>query len=214
MAGIYTLGQSPGTVLTGNHIHDVNRSRYGGWGIYFDAWSSFIAAQGNLVYRTQDAGLHQNYAQENIVRDNLFALGKNGAFRISDISQSGPLLLEGNVFVWQGTPFVEEKPQGPLDAKVKFRRNLYWRMDQAAVMPDGLSEDAWKQREPDASFGPLPFVNAEACDFRLREGTRMLANGFVPLDPASAGRLTKTERTAQFPTVPHAFPPAPPVDAM
>ncbi|MBM4155253.1 MAG: right-handed parallel beta-helix repeat-containing protein, partial [Lentisphaerae bacterium] len=130
MAGIYTLGQSPGTVLAGNHIHDVNRSRYGGWGIYFDAWSSSITAQGNLVYRTQDAGLHQNYAQENIVRGNLFAFGSNGAFRICDIGKSGPLLLEGNVFVWRGAPFVEELPRGPLDAKVTFRRNLYWSMDQ------------------------------------------------------------------------------------
>jgi hypothetical protein len=42
----------------------------------------------------------------------------------------------------------------------------------------------------------------------------MLANGFVPLDPTSAGRLTKIERTAQLPAVPHAFPPAPPVEAM
>lgn len=44
---IYTLGNMPGTVIRGNHIHD-NRMVPGG--IYLDAGSGFIEVTGNLVY--------------------------------------------------------------------------------------------------------------------------------------------------------------------
>lgn len=46
-AGVYTLGNMPGTVIRGNLIHDNL-----GWpgGIYFDEGSGFIEATGNIVY--------------------------------------------------------------------------------------------------------------------------------------------------------------------
>jgi hypothetical protein len=47
--GIYTLGNQPGTVLRGNHIHE-NAGNPGG--IYLDIGSGFIDVVGNLVYNT------------------------------------------------------------------------------------------------------------------------------------------------------------------
>jgi hypothetical protein len=46
---IYTLGEMPGTVIRGNHIHDTR-----GWpgGIYLDEGSGHIEVSANVVYRT------------------------------------------------------------------------------------------------------------------------------------------------------------------
>ncbi|MEI6499649.1 MAG: right-handed parallel beta-helix repeat-containing protein, partial [Armatimonadota bacterium] len=124
--GIYCLGESPGTVLSGNVIHDVNRHTYGGYGIYFDAECRGIVAEGNLVYRTQDSGLHQNYARDNTVRNNIFAFGGNGQYRFSDASRSGAMLLERNIFYAGDGPLIEEN-YGP-DQEFTFKDNLYWRV--------------------------------------------------------------------------------------
>jgi hypothetical protein len=51
--GIYMLGNMPGTVIRGNHIHDngnADKSRGGPGGIYLDEGSGFIEITGNLVY--------------------------------------------------------------------------------------------------------------------------------------------------------------------
>lgn len=52
-AGIYTLGNQPGTVIRGNHVHDCkNPTSKRGWsqGIYLDEGSGFIEVVGNLAY--------------------------------------------------------------------------------------------------------------------------------------------------------------------
>ena len=53
--GIYMLGNQPGTVLRGNHVHD---NAGGPGGIYLDEGSGFIEITGNLVY---NVGTPMNY---------------------------------------------------------------------------------------------------------------------------------------------------------
>jgi hypothetical protein len=55
--GIYTLGFQPGTVLRGNYIHDVTRSKFtaGGApnnGIFFDEGSKGLRVENNLIHDT------------------------------------------------------------------------------------------------------------------------------------------------------------------
>lgn len=57
---IYTLGNMPGSVIRGNHVHD-NPGTPGG--IYLDEGSGFIEVTGNLVYNVTKAMNYNNMAQ-------------------------------------------------------------------------------------------------------------------------------------------------------
>ncbi|MEA1951827.1 MAG: right-handed parallel beta-helix repeat-containing protein [Planctomycetota bacterium] len=58
--GIYTLGNMPGTIIRGNHIHD-NGGHPGA--IYLDEGSGFIEVTGNVVYNVSKPMNYNNRAQ-------------------------------------------------------------------------------------------------------------------------------------------------------
>lgn len=182
LGGIYTLGESPGTILRGNHIHDVSRARYGGWGIYFDEGSSNIVAEGNIVYRTQDAGFHQHYGGPNIVRNNLFAYGTNAAIQVSRPIEYNAVHFENNRFLLLGTNvFAHDNLKAPLT----FVSNRYWQVEgKPLVFMQGLTIEQWREREPGATVAP------------------------VELQPPPFSR--RRYRTDRLPPVPRTIPPAPP----
>jgi hypothetical protein len=76
IGGIYTLGVQPGTVIRGNHVHDITKVHYGAWCIYLDAGSSHILVEGNLCHTTEDTIFHQNFGRENLIRNNVFGHAK------------------------------------------------------------------------------------------------------------------------------------------
>ena len=55
--GIYTLGDQPGTVIRGNHIHD---NGGGPGGIYLDQGSGYIEITGNVVYKVPRVNVNYN----------------------------------------------------------------------------------------------------------------------------------------------------------
>ena len=107
MGGIYTLGIQPDTVISGNIIYNVGcyggESGYGGWGIYLDEGSSNITVENNLVYDCSSQGFHQHYGKDNMVRNNIFAFGGDGQFRISKKEEHNSLYLYNNIFVGEKT---------------------------------------------------------------------------------------------------------------
>ena len=92
---IYTLGDMPGTIIRGNHIHD-NRnqsapapgSTWGPGGIYFDAGRASIELTDNLVYNVPMPTLLGNLATCN-VHDNFFG--------IPGMQPTGPAPCEGKI---------------------------------------------------------------------------------------------------------------------
>jgi acetyl esterase/lipase len=77
--GIYTLGFQPGTVLRGNHIHDVHRSAYaqGGApnnGFFLDQGSKGFLFEANVAYAASGGAVrfNQNQRDWHTWKDNLF----------------------------------------------------------------------------------------------------------------------------------------------
>ncbi len=74
--GIYTLGLQPGTVLSGNIIHDipVNLGRAESNGMFIDEGSTSITIEGNSIYNLDRSPLRFHQAGEILVRSNLLVV--------------------------------------------------------------------------------------------------------------------------------------------
>jgi parallel beta-helix repeat protein len=193
MACIYSLGIQPGTVERNNLCHDVTRYAYGGWGIYTDEGSSQIVIENNIVYRTQDAGFYQNYGRENIVRNNIFALGQEAQLQRRRQEAHLSFTFEHNIVYWnQGKLFQDIWKKGPLfyDDQLHLDYNLYWQASGQPIqfVKESLAE--WQKRGQDVHSlvaDPL-FVDPEHGDFTLKPGSPAAKIGFQPIDMSQMGR--------------------------
>jgi len=197
MGGIYTLGNGPGNVLHHNLIWDVESAGYGGWGIYFDEGSTGYVAENNIVHHVKSAGFHQHYGRENIVRNNIFALGRDAQLMRSRNESHISFTLERNIVYSGGAPIFASEWNGTTNYRLD--RNLYWdSTGREKVFPGDRTLEAW-QKETGQDLhsrvaDPL-FANPEAGDFTLKSGSPAVEIGFQPIDLAKAGR--QTARRAQ-----------------
>ncbi len=195
MGAVYTLGVSPGTVVSHNRVHDISCYSYGGWGLYPDEGSTQITFEDNLVYRTQSGGFHQHYGKENVVRNNIFAFGQEMQLRHSRNEDHLAFTFEKNIVVWnEGKLFGHLDPTW-LGGQVKLDHNLYWRygVPQNGGLTDirfaGMSWASWQGRGQDAGSiiaDPL-FVAPESGDFHLKPESPAFQIGFEPFDYEKAG---------------------------
>lgn len=207
MGGIYTLGVSPGMVLRGNIIHDVEAFDYGGWGIYFDEGTTGALAEYNLVYRTKDSGFHQHYGKENRVVNNIFAFGREAQIKRSRAEAHRSFTFERNIIVWKkDAPLLGGQWQ---DDRFLLDYNLYWPVDGQPVRFLEWTFEQWQARGQDrhSLIADPGFVNPEAADFRLRPGSPAKKIGFQPLDLKGVGAPEWRARKER--TFPRAFPPRP-----
>jgi hypothetical protein len=190
MGAVYTLGIQRGTVVRNNVIHDVNSFTYGGWGLYPDEGSTDIIWENNVVYRTKSAGFHQHYGRENIVRNNIFAFGREHQLMRTREEPHVSFLFTNNIVYfdsgtllgssWKNERFVMEK-------------NLYFDA-RADALPEqmkfaGATLAQWRSRGHDTNSliaDPL-FVAPEKNDFRLKRKSPAFKLGFKPIDVSTVG---------------------------
>jgi parallel beta-helix repeat protein len=175
--GIYVLGVQPGTVIRSNIFHDIHSFNFGGWGIYLDQSSSQIVIEKNLVYRTRDGGFHIHYGKDNVVRNNIFALGENAQIRRSKPEAHLSFTFENNIIYWEeGKLF-----QGNLNnLNFNFDRNLYWHVDNSEIIFGKMSWQEWQSKGMDLNSlvaDPL-FVDPDNDDFRLKPNSPAFEIGF------------------------------------
>jgi len=108
MGGIYTLGESNGTIIENNVIHDITSNNYGGWGIYADEGSSHLLIKNNLVYNCSDSGFHQHYGKENIIENNIFAFNGKAELEVSRIENHLSLTFNNNIIVHNDKNFFNQ----------------------------------------------------------------------------------------------------------
>ncbi len=200
MGGIYTLGIQPETVISGNVIHNVGCDEgaygYGGWGIYLDEGSSEILVEKNLVYDCSSQTFHQHYGKDNIIRNNIFAFGGEGAFRITRNEEHNSLFLTNNIFVTDNQPIYK---QTTAEDWFIDDSNLYWDYTKGGNVYSGDSmklgdrlnmvEMVSRGYYNNAVFADPVFKDAANRDFTLATNSPALKTGFEPWE-YSAGTRT------------------------
>lgn len=186
MGGIYMLGHQPGAVIRGNIIHDVQKYGYGGWGIYTDEGSADILIEDNITYRTHTPGFFQHYGRDNLVRNNIFALGKEHQIGRGREEDHRSFVVEGNIIYWREGNLLEGSWK---NGNYLFRKNLYWQESGKPFPCSGVSWADWQAGGQDSSSiiaNPL-FTDPDAGAFTLREDSPAIALGFHPIDTSLAG---------------------------
>jgi hypothetical protein len=215
MGGIYTLGRQPGTIIRGNVIHDVaadpDEGGYGGWGIYLDEGSSKIEVEKNLVYRCLSQTFHQHYGEDNVITNNIFALGGEGALRSSytgaehqlgydDPDNHNEFTLKRNIFLTDNTPVFAEFGNN----NFKDEGNIYWDLrNHSHVFCNWWSDPNLFTRVfergikklghfTDAVLEDPGFLDPANDDYTLPDINESLDKiGFERFDYESAGTLTQ-----------------------
>ena len=191
MGAIYTLGIQPDTVISGNVIYNVGcdegRYGYGGWGIYLDEGSSGMLVENNLVYDCSSQTFHQHYGKDNIVRNNIFAFGEEGAFRITKNEEHNSLTLSNNILVTENATMYALTTESDWFVDDS---NLYWDYKNGGNVYSGDSMSFFDRKSMvimtargyynNALFADPLFKDAENRDFTLALNSPALENGFKP----------------------------------
>jgi parallel beta-helix repeat protein len=190
MGAVYTLGIQKGTIVRNNLIHDVNSFTYGGWGLYTDEGSSEILLENNIVYRTKSAGFHQHYGRENIVRNNIFAFGKEYQLMRSREEEHTSFIFTNNIVYFDSGSLLGS-----------YWKNDHFRMDQNVYFDarTGVTADAmkfvdaslgqWRARGHDTNsvIADPKFRDPQKYDFTLAADSPALKLGFKPIDLSNVG---------------------------
>ncbi len=203
MGGIYTLGIQNETVISGNVIYNVGCDEgaygYGGWGIYLDEGSSGMTVENNLVYDCSSQTFHQHYGKDNVIKNNIFAFGGEGAFRITKNEEHNSLTLSNNILVTDNATMYALTTERDwfIDDS-----NLYWDYKNGGNVYSGDSMSFFEKKSlvimktrgyyNNALFEDPLFKDAANRDFTIAENSPAITLGFVPFS-YDAGTLTKFE---------------------
>jgi hypothetical protein len=205
MGAVYTLGISPGTVVSHNVIHDVDAFDYGGWGLYTDEGSTGVRMENNLVYRTKTGGFHQHYGRENRIANNILAFARTDQLQRTRVEEHLSFTFERNIVLYD---------QGQLlgmrwgDENKVLDHNLYWNRKGDVRFPDNRTLHQWQNttgHDRHSRVANPMFLDPDRDDYRLPAESPAIEIGFVPFDPGKAGRLTARTLTLDLPPVPAAF---------
>lgn len=197
MGGVYLLGLQPGTVVSGNLIHDIKSREYGGWALYTDEGSSFITLENNICYNTSDNSYHQHYGSMNTVRNNIFAFSKGEMIRVTRTEEHLSIIFENNIIYTDGSPIYGLSEVHIKDGRVAAENNIVYSTAEAnPVFNNGWGEGKLNL-ESMQSHGmekgtviadPL-FTDAANYDFTLKCDSPALKSGFKPIDMSDVGPL-------------------------
>lgn len=184
MGAVYTLGESPGTRIVNNIIHDILSYDYGGWGLYTDEGSTGVEMSSNLVYRCKSGGFHQHYGKENRIENNIFAFGHYYQVQYTRVEPHLSFHFKHNIILQdKGETLAGPWEDGHLDMDY----NLYWHLDgEPKVGKHSFAE--WKKLKEKHSILTDPlFVDAANDDYRFRSKKAIRKIRFQPWDYSQVG---------------------------
>ncbi len=205
MAGVYTLGVSPGTKVHHNIIEDVHAYDYGGWGLYTDEGSTWIEMTHNLVVRTKTGGFHQHYGKDNRIAHNVFAEAEVQQLQRTRTEEHRSFRFVYNVVYWTN--------ESPLfgsnwrDDHFMVDGNLYWNPNYPEIVfPGGLDLEGWRARGHDRNsmIADPKFVDPAGGDWRFAEDSRVGRWG-ASWDHSKAGPRDLDLYPREIPPIPAGF---------
>ncbi len=200
MGGVYTLGEQPGTVLRGNHIHHITAHNYGGWAIYADEGSSYLTIERNLLHHTSSECFNLHYGRENAVRNNVLAFSGLGVVSVSAAGEWNSLTLERNILLAEAKPVLVARDEDTLTQRGFLSDlNVLWDASGEEIFAgderrDEMSEVTWRRYDVaelramgydlHSVVADPGFADAGNGDFRLPDETPARALGFRPFTAA------------------------------
>lgn len=186
LGGIYTLGKSEGTHIHHNVIFDVVSGDFRGWGIYADEGTSSVLVDKNVTYNCTSGGYHLHYGADNIVTNNIFALGEKSQLTYTSTKGDSPLTFIHNI-VLAGSGLLFSG--GAINSnKFVVGSNCYWSVSD--YYPKVGNDDVltWiKQRDTTSVFQNPNFRNPQIGDFHFKKKNVCKSISFEPFDYTKAG---------------------------
>lgn len=195
MGGVYTLGESEGTVINNNYIHHLfsyEKIFPGSFGIYLDQASSYIEVKNNLIHSITSSGIYQNWGKDNIIQNNIFAYISNGQLYINPNENFSSYTFSNNIVYWNNDKLFN----GIWDDNVVTNSsNLYFDASGNPVTFFGMQLEEWQKagRDEGSIVADPMFVNPEEFDFHLLPNSPANQVGFNEFDYEEAGVYGTTE---------------------
>jgi hypothetical protein len=196
--GIYLLGVQPGTVVRGNHIHDVTAADYGGGGIYPDEGSSHVLIEHNWVHDTQGPSLSIHFSRELVVRHNIFGRSDDALVGVGRIEEHMAANLSHNLLLGPAKALYSAAYRGDVRHAFHTDANIIGfppdavppciHADYRKDVPLRISFRQWRSAGHDrlSVVGPIKH-QATATTFTLPAKSPALAAGFKPYDWSICG---------------------------
>ena len=162
--------------------------------MYLDEGSTEIVVENNILYNTSTGGFGQNYGRRNIIRNNIFAYGKQAQIEPAGNMAKAPpgssYTLERNIFYYRSSENLLRGPWQPRPVdNFTIDRNLYWREGGGELKFGTRTLAEWRALgfDKDSIVADPLFVDAKKGDFRLRPGSPAEKIGIQPIDLSTVG---------------------------
>lgn len=187
MGGIYTLGESKGTSITNNIIHNVVCAEYGGSGIYADEGSSHILIKNNLVYDCSSDLFHEHYGYDNLITNNIFAFGGECQLYLGRNTRDVSFNICNNIIIQDKGLTISDTPAWPDIHMVAIDNNIYY-YPNGKLLFGKYDFNNWKSFHDKHSIEADPmFADAPKRNFKFKDLTNADKISFKPFDYFQAG---------------------------
>lgn len=185
MGAIYTLGESQGTRISHNVIHDVWSYDYGGWGLYTDEGSSDIELSYNLVYRCKSGGFHQHYGRNNKIENNIFAFGHYYQIQYTRPETHQSFSFKHNIILYdKGEVLVGP---GWKSGKIDMDKNMYWGINGESKFAEDTFSEWNKRMEPHSIQADPMFLDVMNDNYGFKSTKNIRKIGFKTWDYSKSG---------------------------
>lgn len=186
MGGVYTLGASEGTTVSNNHIHHIYSLDYGGWGLYTDEGSEGITMENNLVYNCKNAGFHQHYGKENIIRNNIFVNNIKSQLQATRVEKHLSFSFTNNIIFFNSGTLLSSN-WTTVDIVTDY--NCYWDTRGRNILFGKKTFLEWQQEGKDTHsiIADPGFENLNQFNFRVKSKKVISKIKFKPFDYSKAG---------------------------